>query len=131
MSDVARPAVVVDSPRFEDLVDPSAALTLLGSGYVFTEGPAWSVEEQCLYFSDIPGDRRHRWTAERGVELVAEPTFKANGMAFDRDGRLIVCEHVSSSVTRVHRDGFHETVCFHHRGTYLNSPNDLVASGRD
>lgn len=124
-------AVLIDAPRFADLVDPSAELRLLGSGYVFTEGPVWSVEEQCLYFSDIPGDRRYRWSAERGMELVAQPTFKANGMAFDREGRLIVCEHVSSSVTRIHRDGFRETVCFHHGGTYLNSPNDLVASSKD
>ena len=55
------------------------------------------------------------------------PTFKGNGMAFDVEGRLIVCEHVSSSITRFHADGFHETVCFHHGGVYLNSPNDLVA----
>ena len=59
------------------------------------------------------------------------PTFKANGMAFDIEGRLIVCEHVSSSISRFHADGFRETVCFHHGGVYLNSPNDLVASSRD
>ena len=59
------------------------------------------------------------------------PTFKGNGMAFDVEGRLIVCEHVSSSITRFHADGFRETVCFHHGGVYLNSPNDLVASARD
>jgi len=52
-------------------------------------------------------------------------------MAFDIEGRLIVCEHVTSSVTRFHADGYHETVCFHHKGVYLNSPNDLVASSRD
>jgi gluconolactonase len=42
-----------------------------------------------------------------------------------------VCEHVTSAVTRFHADGYHETVCFHHKGVYLNSPNDLVASSRD
>ena len=36
-------------PDFLQLVDPDAALTQIGSGYVFTEGPAWSVAEQCLY----------------------------------------------------------------------------------
>lgn len=131
MGDGRMAAVVMEEPRLADLVDPRTELTLLGSGYVFTEGPVWSVEEQCLYFSDIPGDQRYRWTAERGMELVAAPTFKANGMAFDREGRLIVCEHVNSCVARIHRDGFRETVCFHHGGVYLNSPNDLVASGKD
>ena len=52
-------------------------------------------------------------------------------MAYDVEGRLIVCEHVSSSITRFHADGFRETVCFHHDGVYLNSPNDLVSRKRD
>ena len=98
---------------------------------MFSEGPVWSVAEQALYFSDIPGDKRFKWTASTGMELVMYPTFKANGMAFDVEGRLIVCEHVSSSISRFHADGFRETVCFHHGGVYLNSPNDLVASARD
>ena len=52
-------------------------------------------------------------------------------MAYDVEGRLIVCEHVSSSISRFHDDGFRETVCFHHDGVYLNSPNDLVSRKRD
>ena len=52
-------------------------------------------------------------------------------MAYDVEGRLIVCEHVSSSISRFHADGFRETVCFHHDGVYLNSPNDLVSRKRD
>jgi gluconolactonase len=59
------------------------------------------------------------------------PTFKGNGMAYDVEGRLIVCEHVNSEVTRFHDDGWRETVCFHHDGIYLNSPNDLVSRKRD
>jgi len=119
--------VISDSSEFEKLVSPEVELTKIGSGYVFTEGPVWSVAEQSLYFSDIPGDKRFRWSQLGGMELIMEPTFKANGMAFDVDGRLIVCEHVTSAITRFHSDGFHETVCFHHGGVYLNSPNDLVA----
>jgi gluconolactonase len=120
-----------DTPDFLQLAAPNATLTQIGSGYVFTEGPAWSVAEQCLYFSDIPGDKRFRWSESAGMELIMEPTFKGNGMAFDIEGRLIVCEHVTSAVTRFHADGYHETVCFHHQGVYLNSPNDLVARSRD
>jgi len=81
-----------DTPDFLQLVDADAALTQIGSGYVFTEGPAWSVAEQSLYFSDIPGDKRFRWNESAGMELIMEPTFKGNGMAFDIEGRLIVCE---------------------------------------
>ena len=123
--------VRVERPDFADLVSPDAELTFLASGYVFTEGPVWNVSEQALYYSDIPDDRRYRWTESTGAELTAFPTFKGNGMAYDVEGRLIVCEHVSSSISRFHADGFRETVCFHHGGVYLNSPNDLVSRARD
>ena len=123
--------IVVEREDFAALVDAGAELTLLASGYVFTEGPVWNVAEQALYFSDIPADRRYRWTAAGGAELVMFPTFKGNGMAYDVEGRLIVCEHVSSAVTRFHADGFHEMVYCHAEGQYLNSPNDLVSRKRD
>ena len=116
--------------RFEELIDPQAALTQIGSGYVFTEGPVWIAAQQALLFSDIIDDARWRWSAERGIELAARPTFKANGMCLDNDGHLIVCEHISSCVTRL-RDGRREIAAFHYRGRYLNSPNDVVTRGAD
>lgn len=123
--------VRIERDDFAALVSPDVELTRLAEGYVFTEGPVWNVAEQALYYSDIPDDRRFRWSAASGAELVEFPTFKGNGMAYDVEGRLIVCEHVSSAVTRIHADGFREMVCFHHGGTYLNSPNDLVSRKRD
>lgn len=116
--------------RLDELVDPSAAATLIGSGFGFTEGPVWVPQDGCLLFNDIPGDARWRWTASRGMELVARPTSKANGMCLDNEGRLIVCEHISSSVTRLHGD-IRETLAFHYDGRYLNSPNDVVTRRRD
>ena len=38
-----RDGVIVERDDFASLVDPGAELTLLASGYVFTEGPVWSV----------------------------------------------------------------------------------------
>jgi gluconolactonase len=112
-----------------ELVEPDAELRLLASGYQFTEGPVWNAAEGALYYSDIPGDARWRWTEERGPELAGSPTFKGNGMAYDLDGSLLVCEQVSSCLVRVREGGGHgkrELVAFHYRGRYLNSPNDVV-----
>jgi gluconolactonase len=119
--------VEVDSPAFAELIDPNAELVLLGSGYQFTEGPVWNPREQALYFSDIPGDARWRWSRQGGTELVAQPTFKGNGMAYDVDGSLLVCEQVSSCLVRIRLDGRRELVAWHYGGVYLNSPNDVVA----
>jgi len=123
--------VEVDSPAFEELIDPNAELVFLGDGYQFTEGPVWNPSEQALYFSDIPGDARWRWTEAKGMELVAEPTFKGNGMAYDVDGSLLVCEQVSSCLTRIHADGRRELVAWHYQGVYMNSPNDVVVRAKD
>ena len=112
------------------LIDPGARLSCLGSGYQFTEGPVWSAAEQALYFSDIPGDTRWRWTQARRMEIALRPTFKANGMALDLDGNLIVCESVTSCLVRF-RGAQRELLAFHHDGHYLNSPNDVVVRASD
>jgi gluconolactonase len=123
--------IIVESPEFAELVDPDVRMTEIGAGYQFSEGPVWDVRDKALLFSDIPGDARWRWTPERGMERVAWPTLKGNGLAFDLDGSLLVCEQLTSCVSRVHRDGLHELVAWHHQGTYLNSPNDVVVRSSD
>ena len=120
--------VIVDSPEFAELIDPAATMTEIGSGYQFSEGPAWDVRDQALVFSDIPGDARWRWTLDTGMVRVAWPTLKGNGLAFDLDGSLLVCEQTTSTVSRIRRDGLHEMIAFHHDGITLNSPNDLVVA---
>jgi gluconolactonase len=118
--------VTADTPAFEHLIDLDATLTLLGSGYQFTEGPVWNPHEQALHFSDIPGDARWKWTESAGMERVAWPTFKGNGMAYDIDGSLLVCEQVTSCLVRIRTDGRRELVAYYYDGKYLNSPNDVV-----
>ena len=113
------------------LIDPAATLTKIGSGYQFTEGPVWVHEQNCLLFSDIPGDARWRWSERNGMVLDHKPTFKANGLVLDADGALVACEQVSSSVVRVHPGGRRDLLAYHHEGTYLNSPNDIVVRAAD
>jgi gluconolactonase len=88
-----------------DLISADAELELLGSGFEFTEGPAWSTGGQFLIFSDIPGDQMWRWDEEVGFESHRNPSCMANGNTFDREGRLVTCEHATSRVTRVEADG--------------------------
>jgi gluconolactonase len=53
------------------------------------------------------------------------PAFKCNGMTYDADLNLLVCEHVTSSLVRERPDGVRETLAYHWKGQYLNSPNDV------
>jgi len=119
------------APTMEALLESGPGLTRLGEGYQFTEGPVWSVRDQALIFSDIPGDTRWHWTEADGMTVERTPCFKANGLVLDLDGELVACDQVTSMVVRYRRDGGSEVIAFHHRGTYLNSPNDIVTRAAD
>jgi gluconolactonase len=112
--------------KLDKLIDRDQDFRLIGSDFGFTEGPAWNPAGNYLMFSDIPGDRRWRWSEQHGMELVAWPTYKGNGMAYEPDGSLLVCEQVTSSLIRIRPDGLRQVVAFHYRGKYLNSPNDVI-----
>jgi gluconolactonase len=114
-----------------DLVDLDADRTELGRGYGFTEGPAWSVAEQALIFSDIPADRRYRWTGAGAPEVYVAPNAKGNGMVYERGGTYLVCESDTSVVSRFSGAGGREVVVSHFEGAELNSPNDVVTRSDD
>jgi gluconolactonase len=119
-------SLVQATDALEQLIDPGQDFRQIGSGFLFTEGPAWNAAANYLVFSDIPGDARWRWSESGGMERIAWPTFKGNGMAYEDDGSLLVCEQVTSSLIRIRPDGLREVVAFHYQGKYLNSPNDVI-----
>jgi gluconolactonase len=121
--------VKAESEQLHDLIDPSTEVEQIGTGFTFTEGPIWNPAGQYLLFSDMPGDTRRRWDEQGGAREVAKPSNKGNGMTIDADGRLIVCEHSTSSVVRMDPDGSgsgREVVASHYQGKELNSPNDVI-----
>jgi gluconolactonase len=115
----------VKSRAIHELVEEGASVEQLATGFTFTEGPIWNKWEGYLLFSDMPGDVRRRWAPDTGVEEVMRPSNKCNGMTYEPDGALLVCEHVTSSLVR-ERAGERETVASHFEGKELNSPNDVV-----
>jgi gluconolactonase len=114
------------TPAIEELVDPSADFRRLAEGFVFIEGPIWNREGSYLLFSDIQNDTRWRWSESDGATIVARPNWVGNGMVYDADGNLLVCEHISSCVARIRPNGDRDIPAFHYDGTYLNSPNDVI-----
>lgn len=98
----------------------------LGTGFLFTEGPVWHPAGKFLIFSDMPGDHMRRWAAAAGVSTFRQPCHKANGNTYDRQGRLLTCEHATSRVTRTEPDGRLTVLATHFKDQELNSPNDIV-----
>jgi gluconolactonase len=119
-------AINVKSKALEELIDTDAEVERLATGFTFTEGPIWNKEGNYLLFSDMPGDVRRRWSERDGVKEVMRPSNKCNGMVYDADGNLLVCEHVTSSLVRERPDGTRETLASHYQGKELNSPNDVI-----
>jgi gluconolactonase len=114
------------SPQLFELVSPAAELRELGTGCTFTEGPVWDPVAKVLIFSDMPADVRRTWDPENGLTEVRRPSNKCNGLAFDAQGRLLVCEHATSSLVRENPDGSRQVLASHWDGKELNSPNDVI-----
>ena len=98
----------------------------LGTGFLFTEGPLRHPTGKFLLFSDMPGDHMRRWSAKDGISTFRKPCNMSNGLAYDRQGRLVACEHATSQVTRTESDGRIVPIATHYLGKQLNSPNDVV-----
>ncbi len=112
--------------RFDDglstIASPEPWKTVT-EGLGFTEGPAWH-HDGYLLFSDIPKSRIHRWR-DGAIGVYREPSGQSNGLTFDRQLRLLACEHGNRRVSR-EEDGRVETLVSHYEGRRLNSPNDIV-----
>jgi len=97
----------------------------LATGFQFVEGPSWHAGEAALIFSDITGNVQYRWHGREGIRIFRSPSHMANGTTWDLQGRLLVCEHATSRVSRV-GVGSYEILASHYGGKELNSPNDIV-----
>jgi gluconolactonase len=108
----------------DELVE-SGTLERIATGFRFTEGPVWHPDGYLL-FSDIPANTIYKWVPDGTVEVFRSPSGHANGLTFDRQGRLIACEHSNRQVSRTEPDGTIVTLARDYNGNRLNSPNDAV-----
>jgi gluconolactonase len=116
-------------PSFARIVPADAAIEQIATGFRFTEGPLWNGDH--LLFSDIPNSRIVRWQAlPEGPELrtFRFPSNLANGLTFDRGGRLLACEGAARRLTRTEPDGAVAVLAERYEGKRLNSPNDVVVA---
>jgi gluconolactonase len=121
-----------ETPPF---IAAGAKLEKLWSEGEFTEGPAEG-PDGCIYFSDI-GNRIMKFDPKTGkTTAFRDPSGRSNGMKFDAQGRLIVCEGANTGGNRrisiTEKDGTVKTLADKWDGKKFNSPNDLTldAKGR-
>ena len=113
-------------PGFERIVPRGSEVDVIANDLMFGEGPVWNSRTGEFFFVDVIGDTIWKWKPEVGREIVMRPSYKADGMTFDREGRLVVCGWSWRRVWRMESDGTVKTLCAQWDGNKLNSPNDLV-----
>ena len=116
----------IHDDRFREMVLGNASLVTLGEGFAWLEGPVWFADHDCLYVSDLPGDRILRWSEAGGISVFRTPAGFPNGHARDQQGRLLGCSHHDRCVTRIELDGSVTVLASHYDGKRLNAPNDIV-----
>ena len=123
------PRIEVFDERFLALRLLSSTVERLATGCYWAEGPVWFGDGRYLLFSDIPNNRILRWEDGSGaLSEFRKPSNHANGLARDRQGRLLTCEHLGRRVTRTEYDGRITVLASHYQGKPLNSPNDVVCA---
>lgn len=122
----------------DKIIAPGTKLEKLATGFQFTEGPAWHPDGYLAY-SDPNTNVIYAYKPENGnVEIYRTKSGYAginigeyhqagsNGLTFDKEGRLIVCQHGERRVIRVEKKGPVTILADNYQRKKLNSPNDVV-----
>jgi gluconolactonase len=130
--------IVRIDPSLDEIIAPGTTLQKLATGFEFTEGPTWN-PEGFLVFSDPNTNVVYAYKPSSGnVEIFRAKSGYAgldigeyhqpgsNGLAFDKEGRLTICQHGERRVIRIEKKGPITVLADRYDGKKLNSPNDLV-----
>lgn len=132
------PVVVRLDQRLDKYLLPDSTLEKIADGLVWAEGPVWDRSGKYLLFSDVPNNRVVKWKAGEATSVFLEPSGYhgskpftgrepgSNGLTFDKEGRLVFCQHGDRSISRLEKNGKLTTLVDKYEGKRLNSPNDLI-----
>jgi len=128
--------------RFDALIAPDTQIEKIADDLMWSEGPLWDARTKTLLFSDIPNNVVMQWSADKGVSRFLERSGYtgakpftgrepgSNGLTFDLEGRLTLCQHGDRRISRRESDGTLVPLAVGYHGKKLNSPNDLVFDAR-
>jgi gluconolactonase len=120
-------ATIAASLASADAVRPAGAQPRSEGEVGAGEGPVWHPSGN-LYFTG--GDRISRRDSKGAVAVFREPSGGANGLLFDHNGRLVVCESGKRRLTRTEPDGTIIVLTDNYQGQRYNTPNDLTVDSQ-
>ena len=108
----------------DDIVESSPTY-LVATGFEFTEGPLWHPDGYLL-FVDIRTSIIYRVTPGSPAEVYRDNSGGSNGLTFDLEGRLIICEGDGRRISRREADGSITNLADRWEGKRIHRPNDVV-----
>jgi gluconolactonase len=106
------------------IIAPGALLQKLADDFSFTEGPACNLEGD-IFFTDQPNDRILKWSTEGKLSTFLQPSGRANGLCFDRQGNLWACADAKNELWQIDPAGKVTVVVTNFAGKLFNGPNDI------
>ncbi len=127
--------------QFWSLVNKNESFEVLGTGYGWSEGPAWDKQNSKLYFTDVPGNIAYQWSERDGVSIFLDPSgsnqtegFReagANGLLYRGVDNLLICNHGERALELLQISTGKRTILINnYLGKKFNSPNDLIQSSK-
>jgi gluconolactonase len=126
-----------DDPRLDAILPQGTVAERVAGGFEFTEGPVWdgggllfsSPNTNAIYRLEPDAGRVSVFRSKSGYTGVDVGRYHqpgSNGLTFDPDRRLTICQHGNRRVIRVNPHGDTTVLADRYDGKRLNSPNDLV-----
>jgi gluconolactonase len=124
--------------KLNSIITPGTKIEKIADGFSFTEGPVWHPDGYLL-FSDPNTNTIYRYNPKNhnvtvylshsgytGADIGEYGQPGSNGLAIDKEGRLVVAQHGNRRIIRHERKGPVTILSDRYDGKRLNSPNDVV-----
>lgn len=96
----------------------------LATGFKFTEGPA-ADKNGNIFFTDIPESKIYIWKTNDELEVFSEASNGANGLFFDRNEVLYICEGYSGRISAIKNKSEYSIIAEKFNNKQFNQPNDI------
>jgi gluconolactonase len=127
----------------DNIMSPNAKPEIIAEGFEWSEGPLWVEKHNMLLFSDVPMNTIYKWTEAKGKEVYLKPSGYtgtepslckepgSNGLTFDKNGNLVLCQHGNRQMARMDApldkpEAKFVTLADKYNGKRFSSPNDAV-----
>jgi gluconolactonase len=130
--------IYVIDESLNTIITPGSKIEKIADGFSFTEGPVWHPEGYLL-FSDPNTNTIYRYNPHNnnvtvfmshsgytGADIGRYGQPGSNGLAIDKEGRLIIDQHGNRRVIRIEKKGPVTVLADKFEGKRFNSPNDIV-----